>query len=730
MTALERLAKHAGLEAAYYDIYGNYHEVNAAVQLRLLSHMGFAVASDEEVEASAQTLEKRPWLELLYNVYVLSDSDMPAIEINAAANAGKDALLGWRIEEEAGLQHSGELPLSRLEIVGSKEIDGELMTRYRMQLPNYLPLGYHQLQVALSGEQAQRAKSTVIITPQRCYGVADACEAKRPWGVAAQLYSLRDKHNWGMGDYTDIAHLARAAAAEGASLLGLNPLHAAFTGHGHHISPYSPASRSFLHVGYIDVTAVHELPDCEAAQALLQTESFQHQLDLARDTDAIDYAAVWWCKLPVLQLLHKHFATYHRDADTERGAAYRRFCATGGEALRRQAVFDALFAHFREKDINSFGWSSWPIEYQRAQNDAVARFAESHYESMDFWRYLQWIAHEQLSSAAEATQQAGMGLGLYLDLAVGCDGNGADVWADNDCFVPGVSIGAPPDKLSPAGQVWGLSPYNPVALRQNAYRPFIQSLRASMQYAGALRIDHVLGLMRQFWVLEGEHANQGVYVNQPLDELLKIVALESQRAKCVVIGEALGTVPEGLEDKLAAVGMLSYKVLYFERWPEGLFKRADTYPAEALVTVSTHDLPPLAGWWQARELDHMAKLGHFHSAEAEQHEREQRAYDRQRLIDALVDAGTLPHEHGIDPQQTQLDERVLVAAQAFLAKTASSLLAVPVEDLLGLADQVNLPGTVDEHPNWRQRLPCASDQIFNAEITQRQLQALRSERNP
>ena len=727
MTALERLANNAGLETAYHDIFGNYHEVSASVQLRVLSRMGFAVADDNEVEASAQELENLAWKSLLDDVYVLVDGSALIVEIVAPDN--EEALIGWQLEEETGLQHSGELPLARLNVASSAEIDGTLIKRYELPLPNYIPLGYHQLKVALSGDIGRQAESTVIVTPAHCYSVEDACPGERPWGVAAQLYSLQDKHNWGMGDYSDIAHLAKAAADQGASLLGLNPLHAAFTGHGHHISPYSPASRSFLHVGYIDVTAIPELSECEAAQKHLDSDDFQQQLKHARESASIDYAAVWWCKLPVLQLLHKHFSAHHRDADSERGAAYRRFCALGGEALRRQAVFDALFAHFREQDVNNFGWSSWPEEYQRADSEAVAAFAESHYESMDFWRYLQWQAHVQLSAAADATSQAGMSLGLYLDLAVGCDGNGADVWADNDCFVPGVSVGAPPDKLSPAGQVWGLSPYNPVALRRNAYRPFIQSLRASTQYAGALRIDHVLGLMRQFWVLEGEHANQGVYVHQPLDELLKVVALESHRSKCVIIGEALGTVPEGLENQLADVGLLSYKVLYFERWPEGLFKRADIYPTEALVTVSTHDLPPLAGWWQASELDLMAALGHFHSAEAEKHERDQRAHDRLRLLDALVDAGTLPLDHGIDPNHTALDERVLTAAQAFLAKTPSRLLVVPVEDLLGLAEQVNLPGTVDEHPNWRQRLPCSSAEIFNSTITQDQLHAIRSERN-
>ncbi len=727
MNALQRLAKSAGLETAYHDIWGNYHEVSENIQLRLLNRMGFDVSDDRQIEASADTQENLLWHSLLEPVYVLC-KEQPLRVTVVVNDDDEKTLLGWRLEEETGLQHSGELPLSRLEKQDEKSIDGKRMRRYLLPLPEHLPLGYHQLHLALSGESAEQAESTIIITPPQCYRVQDACPDGRPWGVAAQLYSLRDQHNWGMGDYSDITPLAQAAANEGASLLGLNPLHSAFTGHGHHISPYSPTSRSFLHTGYLDVNAIAEMKECIAAQNLLMSEEFQSQLEGARKSEVIDYSAVWACKLPVLKMLHKHFAAHHRDADSDRGAAYRRYCALGGEPLRRQATFDALFAHFREQDSNSFGWTSWPVEYHRADSDAVARFAESHYDSLDFWRYLQWLAHLQMQAGAEATVDAGMSIGLYLDLAVGSDGSGADVWADNDCFVPGVSVGAPPDKLSPAGQVWGLSPYNPVALRRNAFRPFIQALRASTQYAGALRIDHVLGLMRQFWVLEGEHANQGVYVYQPFDELLKIIALESQRSKCVIIGEALGTVPEGMEEKLASVGMLSYKVLYFERWPEGLFKRADCYPKDALVTVSTHDLPPLAGWWQASELDHMARLGHFHSAEAEVHEREQRAYDRQRLLDALVDAGTLPHDHNIDAQQTTLDEQVLVAAQAFLASTPSSLLAVPVEDLLVLNNQVNLPGTVDEHPNWRQRLPRATADLFSTDIAQQQLDAIRARR--
>ncbi len=722
MTPLQQLAQSAGLETAYHDIWGNYHEVSSDVQSRVLRQMGFAVDSAAEIEASALQQKTHAWSSLLEPVYVLCEDD--DLSVDVISDADSAALIGWHIEEESGLQHSGELPLSRLDLIEELELDGRLKQRWRLPLPLYLPLGYHQLEVGLSGEHSEHASSTVIITPRQCYQVEDACPGKQPWGVAAQLYSLRDEHNWGMGDYSDIKALAQVSAQEGASLLGLNPLHSAFTGHQHHISPYSPTSRSFLHVGYLDVEAIPELAECTAAQQAMAAEAFQAQLADLRAAETLNYGALWACKLPLLEMLHSHFVTTHRDADTERGAAYRRFCATGGEPLRRQAVFDALFAHFRAQNVNNFGWATWPEEYQRADNEAVARFSESHYESLDFWRYLQWQAHLQLTAGADAAKDAGMGIGLYLDLAVGCDGGGADVWADNDCFVPGVSVGAPPDKLSPAGQVWGLSPYNPVALRRNAYRPFIQSLRASTQYAGALRIDHVLGLMRQFWVLEGEHANQGVYVYQPLEELLQIVALESQRSRCVIIGEALGTVPEGLEEKLAAVGMLSYKVLYFERWSDGLFKRGDTYPDDALVTVSTHDLPPLAGWWQGSEIDQMAALGHFQDAHAEQYEREQRTHDRQRLIDALVDAGTLAHDHGIDPHRSELDTRILVAAQQFLARSPCKLMAVPLEDLLGLNTQVNLPGTIDEHPNWRQRLPCCSKELFSGELARQQLEAI------
>jgi len=674
-----------------------------------------------------QSFDDRAWSELLEPVYVISTTEQ--IEIVLVTTESADALINWRIEEEGGFVHSGELPLSRLHIKASKEIQDEIRIKCVLPLPAYLAQGYHTLQLDISGgENPSSSTTTIVITPPLCYGVEDACPKHKPWGVAAQLYSLHNDRTWGMGSYSDIGELAVASAKQGASLLGLNPLHSTFVNPPNHISPYSPTSRSFLHVGYIDVTAVAEFDTCEAVKTLIASDDFKQRLATAREAESVDYGAVWDCRLTALKLLHAEFIKQHRDADTERAADYQQFCQDGGESLRRHVLFDALFTHFRELDSNNFGWTSWPREYQDANSATVAEFADKNTEQLDFWRYLQWIAHLQMSGAADMTKTAGMGIGLYLDLAVGCDSNGADVWADSECFVQGISVGAPPDKLSPAGQVWGLSPYNPIALRRNAYRPFIQAIRASTQYAGALRIDHVLGLLRQFWVLEGEHANQGVYVHQPLDELLKIIALESHRAKCVIIGEALGTVPEGTEERLAEAGMLSYKVLYFERWPDGLFKRGDTYPASSLVTVSTHDLPPLAGWWQARELDHMAALGHFSSQAAEQHERDQRAEDKGRLLAALVDAGTLPHDHGIDPHSAQLDDRVLVAAQSFLADTPSQLLAVPLEDLLGLDAQVNLPGTVNEHPNWRQRLPCEIYQLFESDISQRQLDAIRARR--
>ena len=305
-----------------------------------------------------------------------------------------------------------------------------------------------------------------------------------------------------------------------------------------------------------------------------------------------------------------------------------------------------------------------------------------------------------------------MPVGLYLDLAVGCDGSGVDVWCDKDVYVSGAAVGAPPDAMNTLGQDWGLTPINPVALKQQGYLPLVKALRSNMQYAGALRIDHILGLMRQYWVAPGMKADEGVYITFPLEDILRIIALESRREQCVVIGEDLGTVPDGFGDIMAAAGLLSYKVLFFERWDSGLFMRPELYPAQSMVTVSTHDLPTLTGWWTGRDLEWRQTLELYPSEAMGQAERSARVEDRQLLISALDDLNVIDREKLPQQAPAKMNTELSVAVQKYLAQAPSHIQLIPLEDVLEVVEQVNIPGTIDQHPNWRQKLPVTLEEFF------------------
>ncbi|TQV80061.1 4-alpha-glucanotransferase [Exilibacterium tricleocarpae] len=703
MSALERLAALAGIEPAYHDIWGEQHRADPQTQRALLAAMGFAVADENQVAASLQQLEELEWRRVL-----------PPAVIVAAEQAQPEVLLALPEAAQLGAvevvcEDGGsrpDPPAATLRLLGTRDIDGCSYRRYARSLPGQLPPGYHRLSVTyeLAG-RAAHAATTLIVAPRQCYGPADF-DGDRLWGLGAQLYALRSDHNWGVGDFSDLNELVARAARAGAAAVGVNPLHPLYPGDPEICSPYSPTSRSFLNTLYIDVTAVADLAGCAAANDLLDSAEWQARLARLRAAGQLDYGAVAACKQRLLTLIYAGFCETDLGQDTPRGRAFADYCAARDPALERLATFDALYEHFCGRD-GGRRWQQWPPEFQQPDTAAVKSFVAAHSDRVNYFKYLQWLAEEQLAAAAATA--AAMPVGLYLDLAVGCDAGGADVWAAQDLYVRDTCIGAPPDQFCAAGQNWGLTPINPYTLREQGYAPFIALLRDNMRYAGALRIDHVMGLMRQFWVPPGQSAGAGLYINFPLQDLLRIIALESQRARCVVVGEDLGTVPEGFRDTMAEAGIQSYRVLYFERWDNGWFKRPDAYPGNAVVTVSTHDLPPLAGWWNGCDIACRQELGLYEKPADADRELRHRTGDRHALVDALVDVGALPPDTSVDDLPL---ETLLSATQAYLARTPGWLQMIALEDALGVEQQTNLPGTIHEHPNWRRRLPVPIETIF------------------
>ncbi|MFY9780206.1 MAG: 4-alpha-glucanotransferase [Candidatus Baltobacteraceae bacterium] len=541
-------------------------------------------------------------------------------------------------------------------------------------------------------------------------------EQGRAWGLAVNLYTLRSKRNWGIGDFTDLRGFVRLALALGADFVGVNPLHALHYNDPGAASPYSPTSRFFLNPIYIDVEAVpefdHDDPRAAALRGRVGSAQFAEALAALRETPLVEYVRVARAKWSALEELYGAFRL-RRGA---RAAAFRDFCEAGGPRLERFAVYEALGERFARARSGANGWPSWPAEYQDVRSEAVKAFAARNRRRVNYFKYLQWIADEQLAAAANAGSE--MSIGLYRDVAVGVAPDSADVWSDRSAYVLDETVGAPPDPLGPLGQNWGLPPPVPSAMLGGGAASFAELLRSNMRHAGALRLDHAMALTRLFRIPQGRPASEGAYVAYPFDELLAIVEAESVRARCVVVGEDLGNVPEGFRERMERERILSYRLLLFEREFDGAFKSPEAYPRLALATGTTHDLPTLPGWALGRDIEARVRIGLL-PAETAARARAERRVDASRLIDALARHGELDRE-SFQRLHAAIDARsaepasyapLVSAAYRYLADTPARLILVPLDDALCTFDQVNLPGTSGEYPNWRRKLAPGLDGI-------------------
>jgi 4-alpha-glucanotransferase len=500
---------------------------------------------------------------------------------------------------------------------------------------------------------------------------------QRSWAIAVQLYGLRSRRNWGHGDFTDLAKLIDVAAELGAAGLGLNPLHALFDDRAEEASPYFPSSRLFLNPLYIDIEAIPEFP--RAAMA-----DFHPSIETLRQRDLVDYAGVAHWKTKALRLA---FEAFRNHATEDRRRQFDDFKRTRGPLLQAFAAFE-----LRRRRLGT-PWWEWPAEFRKPNEVALDDLGKADAEALDYHAFVQWNAHEQLMACRTKAHGAGLPIGLYLDVAVGVRADGFDAWSNQDFILPSLEIGAPPDKLNTEGQRWGLAGVNPLSLIESGCAPFRDVLRASMRYAGAIRIDHILGLKRFYLIPRGLRADQGAYVRFPFETLLAAAAQESEANRCIVIGEDLGTVPPGFQDTLASYGIWSFQVMLFQRAADGGFIAPEHYRGNALVTFATHDLPTFAGWTCGHDLTVKRGLG-LDPGETD--------HDRVAAKEAL---GRAMAWRGLPT----LDWLSVVR---FLADTPSRLLLVSLEDVLGEIDQVNLPGTIDQHPNWRRRLSVPLEELL------------------
>jgi 4-alpha-glucanotransferase len=551
------------------------------------------------------------------------------------------------------LVHRRGRPLPGIARPAELRLEDGAILRVEADLPPDLPLGYHEIR-PLDGGPTTR----LIAAPARCH----LPEGLRAWGWAVQLYALRSRASWGIGDLADLRQLADWSVGElGAGAIVLNPLHAALPLVPQEPSPYFPSSRRYRNPLYL---RVEEVPGAGASGTAVERLAAEGRaLNAER---RIDRDAVLRLKMAALADL------WARISPGPPGVA--RYRAEQGRGLEEFATFCALAEH------HGSGWRRWPAEHRHPESPAVTRFAAERRDRVAFHAWLQWLLDEQLA-------RAGRSLRLVTDLAIGFDGEGADAWAWQDLLAHGVTVGAPPDDFALDGQDWGLPPFVPHRLRAAGFAPFVETVRAGLRHAGGMRIDHVMGLFRLYWVPGGATARDGAYVRYPTDELLAILALESERAGAVVIGEDLGTVEPGVRERLLAERILSTRVVWFESGPPA------EYPRLSLAAVTTHDLPTVRGLWTGSDLLEQAAVGIRSNLEGTEELRTHLC-----ALTGLADGAP--------------SDAVTLAVHRRLAEAPSVLVAATLDDALDVAERPNLPGTTaDRRPNWSLALPETLDRI-------------------
>jgi 4-alpha-glucanotransferase len=721
---LATLAERVGIAADYYDIAGTLYLTSDNTRRAILTAMGFTVDSTASLTQALREWDDAPWQRPCDPVRILRSGEMGLpVSCCLALEEGKERSVAveWQIRDEANAVVQEGQAGPGLSVVEVRFLNGRRHVRVEIPALCGLSLGYYNLTVRAEGlVGGMVGRMRVIVAPSQCY-VPPSLEAnQRLWGLALQLYSVSSDRNWGCGDFTDLGRIVEwAGKGLGAGVIGLNPLHALRNTAPYHISPYAPYSRLYLNELYIDLERLPEFFGSEEAQQQFRAPEFQAKLQALRESRRVDYDAIASAKRTMLDLAYRKFLKDAYEGEepnlqpkTARAWLLERFIQSEGTPLELYATFQTLEEERRLIQSKSATWQDWPKQFL-TPGQPVREYAKRHRKRIRFFQYIQWVASEQLNEIGRTSEQLAMPIGLYHDLALGADRNGAEAWVYQSVLALGADCGAPPDAFAPEGQNWGLPPINPHALRASGYEMIIQLLRHNFRSGGAIRLDHVMAFCRLFWIPRGRPASEGTYVQYPFEDLLAIVALESTRSKTVVIGEDLGTVPDWVRAQLAKARVLSYRVFYFERGMDGGWKSPGDYPVQSLAVATTHDLPTLTGFWSGEDLRVRAELGAFADDGARNRAWDERQRDKWGILSALKREGLLPN--GVTEDLATVPAMTADLCQAihvYLARTPSCIVLANLEDGLGELSQTNLPGTVDSHPNWTRKYAVGVDEIL------------------
>jgi 4-alpha-glucanotransferase len=714
LSPLDQAAELWGIEREFWDIWDKRHVTPPETAKAVLKSLGVDTSIPEHIERAVADRLWREWSRPLAPTIVISDRPPIEIAVQLPADlASPTATLEIRFEH--GMSARFDVPLANARVTSEMRVRDRYFVRKHLQWPGDLPLGYHYITLHIGQQLCCDAR--LIVGPARAWQ-PEWLEQRRTAGIGVSLYALRSKRNWGCGDFTDLQALIDWAARDLAiTFIGLNPLHAIPNRQPFNTSPYLPNCTYYRNPIYLDIEKIEDFHRSPLAQRLFACERLRNEIAGLRSGELIEYERVHRLKTRFLRILFRRFLVEFPH-ETPRSTEFRAYIEREGDLLHRFAVHSALDEAIHKRDPNVWNWPSWPQPYRKPDSPATAEFAGKHWRSVLFHKYVQWQIDLQLEAAQKYARKRGLRIGLYHDLALATDRFGCDLWAHREFYVSGCRVGSPPDNFAPKGQDWAFPPPNSERHYAGAYQLFAESIRKNCQHGGALRIDHVMRFFRLFWIPDGMDATQGTYVRDRFENLLHIVALESVRNKVIVVGEDLGTVPDMVRETLARFGILSYRLFYFEQDKKGRFRTPSEYPRQALASITTHDLPTLAGFWSNRDIEARRAARLLPDEAAYLRALDGRARERQKMLDLLFEVGLLPdwfprNAHDVPELAGEIHNAVI----GFLAATPSMLMLLNLEDIFKETEQQNLPGTTAEYLNWRRKMRYSIEELSTNDFT-------------
>ncbi len=711
---LKLLADKLGILTEYYDAGQDHkrYETSEDTIKFFAQKLGYNADTDKDIEHSLVKFENRRWQETLEPVYVIEQGNLNFDIVTLSSQ--KDGIISIK----ATSRQNGEEFNIPSHIIGSEErdINHRSYIRQTCSIDKDLEVGYYDLTVTIEDKDY---KSVLAVAPAKCYENA-AVDNGRLWGYALQLYAMKSKRNWGVGDFTDLKNFVKVCSDCGGDVIGLNPLNILEHNYPENASPYLSISRLFLNPIYIDIESV---PEFEPSDMDEEREKIAEY----RNADIIQYEKIYPLKIRFMEKFYERFLSGNNSA---RKKEFADFCAREGAELNKLAVFMTLYEE-RCRTVWG-GWRAWEEEYRNPSNPAVKAYADAHEHRVGFYKFLQFEAFRQFDNAAAEVKTCGLKIGFYRDLAVGVGQDSAELWSDPDVFIAGSGAGAPPDAFFPAGQKWGLGAFNPFALKAKAYEPLIKIMRANMRNTGALRIDHVMSLMRLYVIPNDK--DLGTYIMYNFADMLNIVAIESHLNHCVVAGESLGNVPDGFLEALERKNIYSLSVLWAERsagWG-GDFNQPSTYQEKSFTSVGTHDMAPLKMWWFGYDIADSRKADIIPNDEVMNNNYHEREADRWKLLKALDESGLWPKDRYRKSDYLYGEaypEGMAEAVNTFVASCPSRVFLAELENILEVDKRQNLPGVDrDKHPNWRRKLPIDLEDYPSNEMFIRNIKAIKSVR--